>query len=61
MIIRVSFLKSSISLAIECLGAKGRFGRDACEYFDANGACKKKSKQVPYLVVEESMNRGEGE
>ena len=29
--------------AIECVGAKGRFGRDACEYFDANGASRKES------------------
>ncbi|KAG7350646.1 lysM domain containing protein [Nitzschia inconspicua] len=26
------------SQAVSCLGAKGRFGRDACEYYDASGA-----------------------
>ena len=25
------------NMAMECLGAKGRFGRDACEHFDENG------------------------
>jgi len=39
---------ASPSIAIECLGAKGRFGRDACEYFDANGACKKDIKQIVF-------------
>jgi len=31
------------SQAVECLGAKGRFGRDACEYFDAKGASRKEN------------------
>jgi len=30
-------------LAMDCLGAKGRFGRDACEYYDANGAIRKEN------------------
>lgn len=29
------------SVAVDCLGAKGRFGRDACEYFDAKGVSLK--------------------
>merc|ERR1712176_917861 len=31
------------SVAVDCLGAKGRFGRDACEYFDANGVSLKEN------------------
>jgi len=31
------------SQAVECLGAKGRFGRDACEHFDANGVSRKEN------------------
>ena len=33
------------SQAVECLGAKGRFGRDACEYFDAKGNSKTSGKE----------------
>lgn len=38
--------------ATECLGAKGRFGRDACEYFDANGASRKESSSAKEVVVD---------
>ncbi len=33
------------SQAVECLGAKGRFGRDACEHFDAAGNSRKENIQ----------------
>mmetsp|Transcript_27416 Transcript_27416/g.64236 ORF Transcript_27416/g.64236 Transcript_27416/m.64236 type:complete len:1027 (+) Transcript_27416:261-3341(+) len=33
------------SMAVECLGAKGRFGRDACEFFDANGVSVKQNME----------------
>ena len=45
------------SVAVECLGAKGRFGRDACEYFDANGVSLKgigKNSQVDGEKTESS-------
>eukprot|EP00537_Pseudo-nitzschia_pungens_P014004 CAMPEP_0172385816 /NCGR_PEP_ID=MMETSP1061-20121228/3429_1 /TAXON_ID=37318 /ORGANISM="Pseudo-nitzschia pungens, Strain cf. pungens" /LENGTH=1063 /DNA_ID=CAMNT_0013114967 /DNA_START=242 /DNA_END=3433 /DNA_ORIENTATION=- len=39
---------ASPSQAVGCLGAKGRFGRDACEFFDANGATKERAEtKVP--------------
>ena len=33
------------SVAADCLGAKGRFGRNACEYFDAKGNCLKENME----------------
>lgn len=49
---------SSQNQAIQCLGAKGRFGRDACEYYHGDGSSKKpplKEMDVPtHHVTEES-------
>ncbi|VEU39172.1 unnamed protein product [Pseudo-nitzschia multistriata] len=44
----------SPSQAVECLGAKGRFGRDACEYFDANGTRKTSSGMMELTNTENS-------
>jgi len=33
------------SQAVECVGAKGRFGRDACEHFDSEGNSRKENIQ----------------
>jgi hypothetical protein len=38
------------SQAVECLGAKGRFGRDACEHFDANGASRKENVENDVVI-----------
>lgn len=43
-----------LSQAIECLGAKGRYGRDACEYFGDNGIIKNEyTREVPVKTDDE--------
>ncbi|KAL3915459.1 MAG: hypothetical protein SGILL_005644 [Bacillariaceae sp.] len=38
---------ASYGQAVTCLGAKGRFGRDACENYEANGAPKREAVASP--------------
>jgi hypothetical protein len=37
---------ASLEQAVSCLGAKGRFGRDACQHFEENGSQKSKSNGI---------------